>query len=163
MRPFFLSFILLVLASLPVSAFQEGHPQTLPLEPLSIETDGGRLDFQVQVAVTMDQKRTGLMFRTDMPDNEGMLFTYRYPDLASFWMRNTYIPLDIIFIYPDGTIANIEEMTVPLSLDSVKSIGYVTGVLEINGGLAEKLGIKPGDKIIHSFYEKKDGADQPGS
>ena len=92
------------------------------------------------------------MFRADMPENEGMLFQYKYPEIVGIWMRNTYIPLDVIFIYPDGTIANIAHNMVPLSLESKDSAGFVTGVLEINGGLADELGIEPGDKIIHPFF-----------
>lgn len=137
----------------PVHGFQGGKPQDLPLEPLGVQTEHGLVEFQVQMARTADQQRTGLMFRMEMPDTEGMFFPYRYPQRVSFWMRNTYIPLDIIFIYPDGVIANIEAMTTPLSLDAVRAAGHVNGVLEINGGLAEKLGIKVGDKIIHPHYD----------
>ncbi len=157
-----LFFLIFLFSCAPANSYQpeisnqEGAPQTLPLEALSVEASGGTFKFEVQIAATPEQQRTGLMFRTKMPRGEGMLFTYKYPISAGFWMRNTYIPLDIIFVRADGTIANIAHNTVPLSLESVNSVGYVTGVLEINGGLADELGIKPGDKILHPFFSPKE-------
>ncbi len=152
----FFLFALFAQNTAPASAFQGGQPQTLPLEDLVVETASGPHAFRVQIAATPEQKRTGLMFRTNMPAGEGMLFTYKYPEVAGFWMRNTYISLDIIFIRADGTIANIAHNTVPMSLDSLNSAGHVTGVLEINGGLADELGIEPGDKVIHPFFNSGD-------
>lgn len=134
-----LTFYLLILTG---PALSQDKPQDLPRETLTVETETGAHEFSVQIARTDRQKRLGLMFVTSMPETEGMLFTYKYPEAASFWMRNTYIPLDIIFIYPDGTIANIAREATPMSLDAIISAGYVTGVLEINGGLADKLGIE---------------------
>lgn len=156
--PRFHSLFLLVFlfSCAPANSYQDGTPQALPLEALSVETSDGTFAFQVQIAATLEQKQTGLMFRTEMPAGEGMLFTYKYPTNPGFWMRNTYIPLDIIFVRADGTIANIAHNTAPMSLDTVSSVGYVTGVLEINGGLAQELGIEPGDKILHPFFNPKE-------
>lgn len=151
-----LFFLIFLFSCAPANSFQDGAPQTLPLEPVTVVTKDGSHVFQVQIAATPEQKQTGLMFRAKMPLGEGMLFTYKYPEVTGFWMRNTYISLDIIFVRGDGTIANIAHNTVPLSLNPVNSVGYVTGVLEINGGLAEELGIEPGDKILHPFFLNKE-------
>ena len=87
------------------------------------------------------------MFRQSLADDRGMLFPYDAPQPASFWMKNTYIPLDIVFVRPDRTIARIAENTVPLSLDPVPSLEPVSAVLEIRGRLAAELGIRPGDRV----------------
>lgn len=159
MRRFhFLSLLVFLFSNgcAPANSYQEGTPQALPLEPVTVVTEGGDHTFQVQIAATMEQQQTGLMFRTGMAAGEGMLFTYKYPTAAGFWMRNTFIPLDIIFIRGDGTIANIAHNTTPLSLDTISSVGHINGVLEINGGLAEELGIEPGDRVLHPFFHPKD-------
>lgn len=89
----------------------------------------------------------GLMNRQDMARDRGMVFPFDQPRVASFWMKNTYIPLDIIFIRADGSIANIAADTVPMSLEPVFSEGEVSAVLELNGGQSAELGIGPGDKV----------------
>lgn len=89
------------------------------------------------------------MYRRRLAADAGMLFIFEKPEPARFWMKNTYIPLDIIFIAPDGRISNIAERTVPLSLETVASDGPVVAVLEVNGGTAARLGIRPGDRVIH--------------
>jgi uncharacterized protein len=105
------------------------------------------LTYVVEVAETGPQQQKGLMFRTQLADNRGMLFPFRDPRIASFWMKNTVIPLDIIFIRADGKIENIVENTIPYSLDQVKSTGPVVAVLELRGGLTGELGISPGDTV----------------
>ena len=120
--------------------------------PVTIQTTAGAKSFNVEVARTPAEQERGLMFRTGIPDDGGMIFT-PYPAEgggpreASFWMKNTPSPLDIIFIRPDGTIARIAENTVPFSEEQVKSGEPVSAVLEINGGLSSRLGIAPGDKV----------------
>ena len=120
--------------------------------PLTIKSAGGAHAFVVELAKTPEQQEKGLMFRTNIPKDEGMLFA-PYPAAgggpreASFWMKNTPSPLDIIFIRPDGTIARVAENTVPYSEDQVKSGEPVSAVLEINGGKAAELGIAEGDKV----------------
>lgn len=144
-----------------------GTPQALPLSPLQIiraGTEGARsppapLAFEVEVAATPAQRTIGLMFRTQMADARGMLFTFPYPQPASFWMRNTYISLDLLFIAPDGRILNIAAEATPLSLKSIPSDGKVIAVLEIKGGLARKLGIKPGDLVQHAALKPDRQAD----
>ncbi len=117
------------------------------LAPLSIETAKGPVRFQVEVARTQDEQARGLMYRTSLPDHGGMIFPMRPPREASFWMKNTLIPLDMIFIRADGTIARIAANTVPQDLSPVSSGEPVAAVLEIVGGGAEQYGIAEGDKV----------------
>jgi uncharacterized protein len=115
--------------------------------PLTIESSGKTHRFIVEVAETGEQQAQGLMFRKSLAPDRGMVFPRDPPGDASFWMKNTLIPLDIIFIRPDGTIARIAENTVPMSLDPVPSLEPVGAVLEIAGGRSAELGIKAGDKV----------------
>jgi uncharacterized membrane protein (UPF0127 family) len=103
--------------------------------------------FTVEVARTPQEKAYGLMNRSELAPDRGMIFPMDPPRDAAFWMKNTLIPLDMIFVRPDGTIANIAANTVPLSLEPVPSDGPVKAVLEIAGGRAAQLGIEPGDKV----------------
>ena len=103
--------------------------------------------FTVEVAETSQQQSKGLMFRTELPDNKGMLFQFVEVRMASFWMKNTVIPLDIIFIRSDGVIENIAENTEPYSTIPVESTAPVTAVLELRGGLTAEMGIAAGDKV----------------
>ncbi len=119
---------------------------------LTIQSANGQHRFTVEQARTADQQEKGLMYRTDIPDDGGMLFWPYPPDgsaprAASFWMKNTPSPLDIIFIRPDGSIARIAENTVPFSEDHVDSGEPVGAVLEIKGGRSSALGIAEGDKV----------------
>ncbi|HEX8301892.1 DUF192 domain-containing protein [Sphingomonas sp.] len=119
---------------------------------VTVRTAGGVRVFNVDVARSAAEQERGLMFRTGIPADGGMIFTPYpagggAPREASFWMKNTPSPLDIIFIRPDGTIASIAENTIPYSEDPVKSGEPVNAVLEINGGKAAELGIAPGDKV----------------
>jgi uncharacterized membrane protein (UPF0127 family) len=116
-------------------------------EELVIHTDAGERVFQVEIADDAQETQRGLMFRREMAAEHGMLFDFGEERPASFWMRNTYIPLDMLFIEADGTIESIAERTTPLSERSVPSRGPVRYVLEINGGLSDELGIEPGDKV----------------
>ena len=143
-------FLLVLLSALPAQAQQQ--PQQLRTAPLTIETeDGNRFDFVVELALTPQQQGRGLMFRESLPPNGGMLFIFPRERPASFWMKNTPLPLDIIFIRSDGTIANIHEQTEPFSEDSLPSEGPVLSVLEVRGGTTAQLSIEPGDKVIYSI------------
>jgi uncharacterized membrane protein (UPF0127 family) len=115
--------------------------------PLTVQSRGGTHRFTVEIARTPEQQAQGLMHRQSLAPDRGMLFPYDPPQDASFWMKNTLIPLDIIFIRADGTIARIAENTVPLSLEPVSSLEPVGAVLEIAGGRAAELGIQAGDKV----------------
>ena len=123
---------------------------TFPVKPLKIETAGGQVhEFNVEVAADEAHWAQGLMYRTSMDANAGMIFLMgRPPRVVSFWMKNTYIPLDMIFIAEDGTIANIRDSAPPESAESISSEAEVVAVLELNGGRAQALGIDIGDKII---------------
>jgi uncharacterized protein len=92
------------------------------------------------------------MFRTSLPDGQGMLFDFSPEQNVSMWMKNTLIPLDMVFIAGDGTIRHIHANAVPHSTDTVPSEFPVRAVLEINGGSAKLLGIKPGDKVKHPIF-----------
>ncbi|MEM7779250.1 MAG: DUF192 domain-containing protein [Pseudomonadota bacterium] len=102
--------------------------------------------FKTEVAATQAQQARGMMFRTEMGDDEGMLFPSYQPQMRSFWMKNTPLALDIIFIGEDMRIMNIEA-GVPYNTNSVYSAGLAIAVFEIRGGLSEELGIKPGDLV----------------
>ena len=124
------------------------HPiSNLDIVPLTVTSGDQKHQFQVEVARTAENQRMGLMHRTDLGPNEGMIFPRDPPDLASFWMRNTVISLDIIFVGEDGRILNIGANTVPLSLDGVDAAGLTSLVLEIPGGRAAELGIDAGDLV----------------
>jgi uncharacterized protein len=112
---------------------------------LCIDSGKTSLSFTAEVAATSREQATGLMFRKSLADNAAMIFPMNPPRQASFWMKNTLIPLDIIFIRSDGSIESIAENTVPYSEDPVSSGETVAAVLELRGGLTQQLGIKPGD------------------
>lgn len=123
------------------------HPVSgLPVIPLTIKTANGKKPFRVELARTDREQAKGLMFRTEMGADEGMLFIRNPPGVASFWMRNTVIPLDIIYIGTDGRILNIVN-AIPYDETPLHSLGIAAAVLELNGGRAEQLGIKPGDSV----------------
>ena len=116
--------------------------------PLTITTaKGARHRFTVEVARTSEEQARGLMERQSLGPDRGMVFTYQPPQAVAFWMKNTLIPLDIIFISPGGQILRIEANTVPLSEDPVGSGDAVEAVLELAGGRAAELGISAGDKV----------------
>lgn len=122
------------------------------LETLTLVTASGRHSFQVEVMRTPDARARGLMFRRHMPEDRGMLFDFERSEPVSMWMQNTYIPLDMIFIRTDGTVARIAEQTEPLSTRTIPSGEPVRGVLEINGGIAAKINLKPGDRVEHPLF-----------
>ena len=105
--------------------------------------------FTVQVADDAAERSQGLMFVEAMPTLEGMLFVYERPQRVSFWMRNTIIPLDMLFVEPDGVISKIHKEAVPLDESGIPGGDNVQYVLEINGGLSDRLGISVGDILQH--------------
>jgi len=114
---------------------------------LSIKSGAKTHRFIVEVARTPEEQQRGLMFRESLGPDRGMIFPYDPPQAVAFWMKNTLIPLDMVFIRADGSIANIAENTVPLSLEAVPSADAAAAVLEIAGGRSAQLGIKAGDRV----------------
>lgn len=125
----------------------------LPEEPLVIVTrDGRRHSFRVEMAVRPEEQMIGMMFRTEMAPDEGMLFDWGAPRESAMWMRNTLIPLDMVFIAADGRIHRIHERAVPQSLATIESRGPVRATLELPGGTVERLDIRVGDRVIHRIF-----------
>jgi uncharacterized membrane protein (UPF0127 family) len=122
------------------------------LQQLEIKSKNGVHIFGVEMAVTPDEQARGLMYRRELPEKQGMLFDFGREQPTSFWMKNTYIPLDMIFIRADGSILRIAENTVPLSEALVSSGGPVRAVLEVIAGTTKKLGIAPGDRVTHPIF-----------
>lgn len=125
----------------------EVSPAGLDQAPLTIHSAGGPHRFTVEVARTLEQQATGLMNRRSVAPDRGMIFPYDPPQAVGFWMKNTLVPLDMVFIRADGTIARIEANTVPLSLEPVAAGEPVAAVLELAGGRAAELGIRAGDRV----------------
>ncbi|BBC71876.1 conserved hypothetical protein [Altererythrobacter sp. B11] len=124
------------------------HPISgLEVVPLSITSSGKTHRFRVEMARTPQQQAQGLMQRETMGADEGMLFPYAQPHTLSFWMKDTILPLDIIFIGTDDKIVNIAAKAVPFSEEPIVSDGPAVAVLELNGGRAAQLGIKAGDTV----------------
>jgi uncharacterized protein len=134
-------------ASERVAAMPQRHPESgLAVIPLAITTASGTHRFRAEVAATLAEQQKGMMFRTAMAPDEAMIFPNTVPQVRSFWMKNTFIPLDIIYVGPDRRVLNIVTGE-PYSLESLPSTGPVINVVEIAGGRAAQLGIKPGDTV----------------
>ena len=124
------------------------HPESgLEMVPLTIVSAGKRHPFRVEVARSSAEQAKGLMFRTALAPNAGMIFPMEPARQASFWMKNTVISLDLVFIGPDRRIESIAANAVPYSLSPIASKGAVSAVLELNGGRAAQLGLAPGDAV----------------
>ena len=125
---------------------------TLPTAPLVIDTPKGPARFTVEMAVTFNQQETGLMFRKTLAPNAGMLFDFGTEQETAFWMKNTLIPLDMLFIKANGTIARIAANAKPLSEETIPSYEPVRAVLEIPGGRAAQLGLKAGETVHAAIF-----------
>ena len=131
---------------------QAPPPMQFDQDDLAILTSAGQIKFRVELALTPEQKSRGLMFREKLEPYTGMLFDFGQPQVISMWMMNTLIPLDMVFIAADGRIINIAANTKPRSTDTILSQGPAKGVLEIAGGTARLLGIKPGDVVLYRVF-----------
>src|SRR3954447_19124628 len=140
----------LALAALAARA-QEADVQ-FKRSSLAIVTHGRELKFEIELATNDAERSRGLMYRKQLGPYEGMLFDFYQEMPVSFWMKNTLIPLDMVFIAADGTVKHVHANAVPLSTDAVPSRYPVRAVLEINGGSAALLGIKPGDTVKHPIF-----------
>ncbi|HVV62621.1 MAG TPA: DUF192 domain-containing protein [Pseudolabrys sp.] len=125
------------------------------MQTLEITSRTGVHVFSVEIADNDADRARGLMFRKSLPEGTGMLFDFKQEEPVNFWMENTYIPLDMIFIRADGRILRIAENTTPLSKKLVPSGGPVLAVLEVIGGTARKLGIAPGDRVAHPIFRNR--------
>jgi uncharacterized protein len=119
----------------------------LPVETVVILTHGGPRTFRMEVAADNSSRELGLMHRTHLAKNAGMLFDFQSAVMASFWMKDTPLPLDMLFVRRDGTISTIAANAVPNSTAAIFSAEPIRAVIEINGGLAKALGIEPGDRV----------------
>ncbi len=147
-----LRFIVIVLLILPLAGCLEEKIDDI--YRLSIQTaDGKKHNFNVELAQTPQEQMRGLMHRTEMAEDAGMLFVFETEREARFWMKNTLIPLDMVFIKVDGIIHRIHENAIPHDLTGVPSEGPVKAILELNGGVSAKLGLQKGDKVRHSVFE----------
>ena len=119
---------------------------------LHIVSKLGKFELKVELAITERQQSQGLMYRRHLASNAGMLFDYKVPKIITMWMKNTFIPLDMIFISSDGRVIRIVERTIPFSESVISSNKRARAVLEVNSGTASKLGLKTGDRIKHKIF-----------
>jgi uncharacterized protein len=126
--------------------------QRFATSELTIISATGKHRFKVEVADTPAQMTQGLMFRQSLAPDAGMLFDYKEPTAATMWMRNTFIPLDMLFVDAQGRIVNIHQRAVPQSLDVIAAAAPVRAVIELNGGTTARLGIAPGDQVVHPIF-----------
>jgi hypothetical protein len=132
--------------------FPERALAQLKSERMTLVTAKGEIELEVEIAETNEQKVKGLMFRRSLGERSGMLFLYGPPQEITMWMKNTYIPLDMVFLTANGSVHRIEAMTQPFSEEVIASHGPVTAVLEIPGGAAQRLGLKAGDRVRHRYF-----------
>ena len=142
----------ILLAAAWPSRAAEPQPQRLATADLVIVGAGGPHHFTVELADTPAEMEQGLMFRQDLAPDAGMLFDFKQPTMATMWMRNTLIPLDMLFVDAHGRIVNIHERAVPQSDDVIAAAAPVRAVIELNGGTAERLGIAPGDRVLYPIF-----------
>jgi len=160
MKRHVLTFVICALLALLSPALRAEEPLT-KIEPLTIATDGDATMFTVEIADTDLSRERGLMFRQRLPEGHGMLFDFGEPRPVAMWMKNTYIPLDMLFIRADGTIAYIAENTVPKSLDTIGVSEPVLAVLELPAGTAKSKDIRSGDTVYHRMFNNAAEAGAP--
>ena len=148
--------IILLLAILLGTALPGGAAepqlQQFPTSHLMIVSATGPHRFNVELAETPGQMEQGLMFRRSLAPDAGMLFDFKQPTVATMWMRNTLIPLDMLFVDQRGLIVNIAQRAVPESDQTIAAAAPVRAVIELNGGTTERLGIKPGDRVLYAIF-----------
>ena len=141
-----------VLAAVLLAACVLGPP-VARAEPLCVDLGGGAVHrYEVEVAATPGARAQGLMFRRELAPEAGMLFDFGRDEVARMWMKNTFIPLDMVFAGRDGTVRGIARNARPRSLDTISSRVPVRAVLELNGGEADRIGLAPGDRIRHPVF-----------
>lgn len=147
---------MVALAATLVAATAWAQPQTFERDRLAIATAGGSQPFDVELAVTSEQRAQGLMYRQKLPAEAGMLFLYPAARPVSMWMKNTVIPLDMLFIGDDGRILQIAERAIPGSTATISSHQPARAVLELNGGTAARLKIQVGDRVLYRTFGTAD-------
>jgi uncharacterized membrane protein (UPF0127 family) len=145
-------FVMLVV--LAIAGGQDQAIAKMREDRLTLVTSSGEHIVNIEIADTEQDKALGLMFRTSLPQNRGMLFPYRDPHEVTMWMKNTYISLDMVFIRADGVVHRIEAYTEPRSETIIPSNGPVVAVLELIGGEAARLGLKPGDQVVYPTFKR---------
>lgn len=138
--------------SAPASGAESAGALVFAQEALAIEVEGTVHPFTVEVARTPEQLAQGLMFRLDLAPDAGMLFDFGSERPVSMWMKNTLIPLDMLFVSNDGRIVRVHANATPLSLEDIPSGGPVRAVIELPGGTAERLHIRQGDRVRHPLF-----------
>jgi hypothetical protein len=146
-RPFLI--LVLLLAALPAWALQ-----SFDTSELTVHTAAGPQKFAIELALSDAQMEQGLMFRRSLAPDAGMLFDFKTPTNVTMWMKNTLIPLDMLFLDSGGRIISVHERAVPLSTDIIASQAPSRYVIELNGGTAARLGIKPGDQVTSPYFGK---------
>jgi uncharacterized protein len=139
----------------PFAAQAAPSASALPAETITIDTKAGLHTFSVEVAADEESREKGLMYRMTMAPDAGMLFDFHTPQLVSFWMENTVLPLDMLFVRADGTIARIKENATPYSRENIPSGEPIELVIELNGGRAAALGITEGARVHAPELGKK--------
>jgi uncharacterized membrane protein (UPF0127 family) len=147
-----LLFVLALVAAVLGAGAAGAQLASFQKSTLTIDTGSGAHRFTVELALSPEQQEQGLMFRRTLPADAGMLFDFGDTRPAVFWMKNTLIPLDMLFIGADGHIADIHERAVPLSEATIESKVPVRAVLELNGGTVSRLGIHLGDVVHHAIF-----------
>jgi uncharacterized membrane protein (UPF0127 family) len=125
-----------------------------PLQRLEFVTATGAHEFRVEVAETTSQRARGLMYRREMPQDHGMLFDFHHETPVMMWMKNTYLPLDMIFVSRQGIVTHVAPDTTPLSEDVISSGGPAYAVIELNAGVAKRIGLKAGDEVRHPAFKR---------
>jgi uncharacterized membrane protein (UPF0127 family) len=146
------SLLLLSLAAFAAPAAAQAPAVRFDKTPLTIESDGKKHRFTVEIADNDERRTLGLMHRRQMAADAGMLFDFKRDGQVSMWMRNTVLPLDMLFVDRDGIVRKIHQRAVPFSETVISSDVPVRAVLELNGGTAARLGLKPGDKLDHPMF-----------
>lgn len=156
MRLVFAALLAFPLLATILSACSEAAPPAAATSELTIETSTGQHVFQVELADTDEARRRGLMFRTELAPDAGMLFDFESPRVLTMWMRNTPLPLDMIFISDTGRVVHVAENTVPYSEAIISSRFPALSVFEVNAGTAQRIGLRTGDLVRHPLFDMSD-------
>lgn len=147
-----------VRADTPAANFMPLHEplERYPQSDVKVLSGAKTHSFRVWIADTPARREQGLMWIRSLPPDRGMLFVFERPQPMSFWMKNTYVPLDLLFVAPDGRVIRVAENAKPQSLENIDSLGIALGVLELKGGTARRLGLKTGDRLQHPAFAGRD-------